>query len=342
MADQKQPPRQSTPRFRTDIYDFILPKKFRGALQDKVVIITGAVGAIGRGLAESFAVAGGKLVLTYNNTPPPAELKERCERFGAAAVEFVKCNVGELEGPAGCEALVKSTLEKYGRVDVLINNAGANGLGPIDAQDPRDFIRDIAVNFHGPYYLMRLLIPTFRKQRSGCVLNIASRAGTVAIPYSTSYCASKAALINLTACTQKEMDVEELDDVHLYSLHPGGIKSAMTLKKYATESVNNLPPQARAWFANALDVYNDSPYLNGMVCVALATGVGKKVLRGKYFDVGQDLEDVLAQAEAIKADPDLYSLHTSFLGELTNSGAPPGGYYAEDIKFDFPGFDVGK
>ena len=98
------------------------------------------------------------------------------------------------------------------------------------AQDPRDFIHDIAVNFHGPYYLMRLLLPKFREQRSGCVLNIASRAGTVAIPYSTSYCASKAALINLTACTQREMDVEGLDDVHLYSLHPGGIKSAMTLK----------------------------------------------------------------------------------------------------------------
>jgi hypothetical protein len=105
--------------------------------------------------------------------------------------------------------------------------------------------------------------------------------------------------------------------------------------------VNNLPPQARAWFANALDVYNDSPYLNGMVCVALATGIGKRVLRGKYFDVGQDLEDVLAQAEAIKADPDLYSLHTSFLGELTNSGVPPGGYRAEEHKFDFPGFGVG-
>jgi short-subunit dehydrogenase len=88
----------------------------------------------------------------------------------------------------------------------------------------------MAVNFHGPYYLMRLLLPKFREQRSGCVLNIASRAGTVAIPYSTSYCASKAALISLTACTQKEMDVEGLEDVHLYSLHPGGIKSAMTLK----------------------------------------------------------------------------------------------------------------
>jgi NAD(P)-dependent dehydrogenase (short-subunit alcohol dehydrogenase family) len=100
----------------------------------------------------------------------------------------------------------------------------------IYTQDPRDFAHDMAVNLNGPYYLMRLLLPHFRAQRSGCVLNIASRAGTVAIPYSTSYCASKAALINLTACVQKEMDVEGLDDVHLYSLHPGGIKSAMTLK----------------------------------------------------------------------------------------------------------------
>ena len=101
----------------------------------------------------------------------------------------------------------------------------------MDAQPPEDFIHDLSVNLHGPYYLMRLLLPHFRTQKSGCVLNISSRAGTVAIPYSTSYCASKAALINLTSCVQKEMDIEGLgEDVHLYSIHPGGIKSAMTLK----------------------------------------------------------------------------------------------------------------
>ena len=108
--------------------------------------------------------------------------------------------------------------------------------------------------------------------------------------------------------------------------------------EYAAESVANLPPQARDRYTNTLDIYNDSPYLNGMVCVALATGVGKHALRGKYFDVGQDLEDVLSQADALRADPDLYSLHTSFLGELTNSGMPPGGYHAEEQKFEFPGF----
>ncbi|KAK3320352.1 hypothetical protein B0T19DRAFT_286238 [Cercophora scortea] len=335
MTEPQSGEPQFTPRFRNDVYPFIHPKKFKGSLQDKVTIITGAAGAIGQGLAESFAVAGANLVLTYNNTPPPPTLKERCLAFGASGVTFIKCNVAELEG---CEDLVRQAVELNGRVDILINNAGANGLGPMYAQDPRDFIRDIAVNFHGPYYLMRLLIPKFREQGSGCVLNIASRAGTVAIPYSTSYCASKAALINLTACTQKEMDVEGLDGIHLYSLHPGGIKSAMTLKKYGEESVSNIPPQARGWFSKALDIYNDSPYLNGMVCVALATGLAKEALKGKYFDVGQDLEDVLAQTPAILADPDLYSLHTTFLGSLGNGGVPPGGYQAPETPFEFPGF----
>lgn len=95
-------------------------------------------------------------------------------------------------------------------------------------QEPQDFIHEMAVNFHGPYYLVRLLMPHFRAQRHGCVLNIASRAGAIYIPFSTGYCASKAALINLTGCVQKEVDVDGLNDIHLYALHPGGVQSEMT------------------------------------------------------------------------------------------------------------------
>lgn len=100
----------------------------------------------------------------------------------------------------------------------------------LHSQDPKEFIQQLAVNFHGPYYLMRFAMPVFREQASGCIINIASRAGTVDIPFSTSYCSSKAALINLTACTQKECDVEGYQDIHLYSLHPGGVVSEMTLQ----------------------------------------------------------------------------------------------------------------
>ncbi len=173
-------------------------------------------------------MAGCNLFLVYNRTPPPPALEARCKQFGAAGVTFVQCNVSELES---CERLVAQVLEATGgRADVLVNNAGANMLSPMYAQDPRDFLYDMAVNFNGPYCLMRLLMPTFRAQRSGCVINIASRAGTVVIPWSTSYCASKAALINLTGCVQKEADAEGFTDIHLYSLHPGGVRSAMVEK----------------------------------------------------------------------------------------------------------------
>lgn len=145
MGDPESPP-QFIPRFRNDVYPFIYPAKFRGSLQDKVALITGAAGAIGQGLAESFAVAGAKLVLTYNNTPPPPTLEERCLKFGASSVTYVKCNVASLEG---CEDLVKKvcvwptsnlyeaiadsekSIDAHGTVDILINNAGANGLGPV-------------------------------------------------------------------------------------------------------------------------------------------------------------------------------------------------------------------
>lgn len=89
-------------------------------------------------------------------------------------------------------------------------------------------------------------------------------------------------------------------------------------------------------FKNWLDIYIDSPYLNGMVCVALATGVAKEWLRGKYFDVNQDLEDVVLQSAAVKANPLLYSLHTSFVGGLPNDGGPPD--RPRDAPFNFPGF----
>ncbi|KAB5559600.1 hypothetical protein GE09DRAFT_61438 [Coniochaeta sp. 2T2.1] len=347
---------QFPPRLHNEVYPFIYPKKFQGSLHDKVTIITGAAGTIGKALAECFAVAGAKLVLVYNRTRPSLEFEARCASLGARGVTLIQCNVADLEG---CKSLVAQVVDTEGKVDILINNAGANSLGPVSLrysrhgaitvkltipnhqkmhlQDPEQFIQEFQVNFHGPYALMRLLLPVFREQRSGCILNIASRAGTVDIPYSASYCSSKAALINLTGCTQKEIDIDGLSDVNLYSLHPGGVKSEMTVKKYSDESLKKLPEDGAKRFKGLLSPegpYTDSPYLNGMVCVALANGIAKDVLKGKYFDVGHDLEDVLAQSEAIKKDPELYSLHTTFLGGLSNLNATE---RPNDKPFEFPG-----
>ena len=79
--------------------------------------MTGAAGAIGQSLAESFAVAGTKLVLTYNRTPPPAELEARCLRLGAASVHFIKCNVAEL---GGCQSLVDQVYLEHNFLSPLL------------------------------------------------------------------------------------------------------------------------------------------------------------------------------------------------------------------------------
>lgn len=85
-----------------------------------------------------------------------------------------------------------------------------------------------------------------------------------------------------------------------------------------------------------LDSMKDSAHLSGMVSVALATGVAKRALKGRYFDVQQDLEDVVAQAAAIEMDPELYGLHTRFLGGLPNDGGTE--HEAPEERFEFPGW----
>lgn len=82
-------------------------------------------------------------------------------------------------------------------------------------------------------------------------------------------------------------------------------------------------------------MYIDSPYLNGMTCVALACGIGKDCLRGRYIDVNHDLEDIVKQADAIKADKDLYGLVTKFPGGMKNDG---GGERVPETPFEFPGW----
>lgn len=90
----------------------------------------------------------------------------------------------------------------------------------------------MAVNLNGPYFLMRLVLPDFLARRRGCIINMASRAGTTTGPLLIDYHTSKTALIRLTACVQAEVDLHKVEDVHLYSLHPGAVVSDMSKGTY--------------------------------------------------------------------------------------------------------------
>ncbi|KAI8411397.1 hypothetical protein FOFC_07991 [Fusarium oxysporum] len=231
----------------------------------------GSAGTIGRALAECFAVAGAKLVLIFNRTPAKPEFKEQCTKLGASSVTFIQCNISDL---TSCRELVAKTEKSVGSIDVLINNAGVDHLGP-------------------------------------------------------------AALIRLTSCWQLELDLTGYDDIHMYALHPGAVPSELT-SSGSTAGFFAEYPHVGEMLLDTLKNFKDSPYLSGMASVALATGIAKGALKGKYFDVQQDLDDVITQASEIRADPELYTLNTKFLGDLENDGGTEK-RPAED-PFHFPGF----
>lgn len=166
--------------------------------------------------------------------------------------------------------------------------------------------------------LTSLALPNMIERKSGCIINIASRAGTVTVPFASAYSASKAALIRATGCIQAELEVDNLgNDIHLYALHPGAVPTK--IQRPADPDVNAMYPTMSAKWATFHKAMNDDPYLCGQTCVFLATGKGK-ALRGKYFDVEQDIATVVGAGEEVIKREQIYELGVQFLGGLPNDG----------------------
>ncbi|RKL12928.1 hypothetical protein BFJ70_g16061 [Fusarium oxysporum] len=239
-------PIEVAPRLHNEIYSTISPDKFSNSFNGQVVVVTGetdghcevrieidkslgASGTIGQAIAQSFARAGADLYLVAFKSPNLEDIKEKCLYEGAGRVVTGRYDLSQ---PEACESLQRDAIDAMGHVDVLVNNAGVPGVRMFHTQNPSDFTKDIAVNLHGPVHLLRLFLPHFMDRRMGCVINVVSRAGTVDVPFNSSYSTSKAALIRLTGCVQMEVDMLGLHDIHLYAMHPGAVLTGITKGTY--------------------------------------------------------------------------------------------------------------
>ncbi|KAJ0155864.1 Pyridine nucleotide-disulfide oxidoreductase domain-containing protein 2 [Fusarium oxysporum f. sp. albedinis] len=283
-------------------------------------------------MAECFSVAGAHLILTYNRNKPSLDFLNRFHALGAAAATPIHCNVSDLDSS---QNLIKELDSPVGKIDILINNAGVDSIGPMHIKDPAAIIKDLAINLHGPLFLMRLAMPGFIQAGRGTIINIASRGGTVDLPFNTTYSTRKAALIQLTSSWQAELQLGGHDGIQLYAIHPGAVPSQMTSAVHPEEIMGEYSHLVKG-MAQVLENFKDSPYLSGMVSVALATGIAKDCLNGKYFDVQQDLGDVIAQASALRDNSDLYKMQVAFLGDLPNNGGTEN--IAPEKAFNFPGY----
>ncbi|KAG7428160.1 Epidermal retinol dehydrogenase 2 [Fusarium oxysporum f. sp. raphani] len=292
------------PRIYIEIYPFLHPSKFRNSLKGEVVLITRALGTIAGATAESFATAGASIFLSDIQPSLPDSTKDRLLHLGADTVHYSRCDVGN---PKDCQELVEQVTSAVGVVDVLINGAGVVGLRVFHKQDPALFFRDMAINFNG-----------FIERRRG-------------------YCTSKAALVKLTSILQAEVDeVAPSSDIHLYAIHPAAVRSVMRTADGQQDATLEEFPQVISRLAEWTKRFTGSPYLAGMPCVGLATGIAKDALMGRYYDVEQDLEDIIPQAALLKADPLLHTLHISMFGSLEREE----GVIAREAEasFDFPDF----
>ncbi|MCB0213301.1 MAG: SDR family oxidoreductase [Anaerolineae bacterium] len=182
-------------------------------VQNKVVIITGASMGIGAATARIFAEAGAKLVLAARS----ADKLEAVALSLPAEAETLTVPT-DVTDPAQVRALIEQTVEHFGRIDILINNAGRAVAGWIATVDPDNYRQIIELNLLGPLHGIQAVVPKMKEQGGGVIINVSSNVSKMAIPGIGTYASTKYALNGLSLTARNELAA---DNIRVVLFHPG-------------------------------------------------------------------------------------------------------------------------
>ncbi|MFQ5532567.1 MAG: SDR family oxidoreductase [Candidatus Methylomirabilales bacterium] len=166
-----------------------------------VVIITGASSGIGRETALHFAREKARVVLVARRQERLQDLEREIHGLGAEVLS-IPTDVAQRDQ---VEAMVQQTLQRLGRVDVLVNNAGTGLIALVEETTPEDMEAILKVNFLGAFYGIHAVLPVMQKQASGHIINVSSIIGKRGVPLYGAYCASKFALLGLSESLRMEL-----------------------------------------------------------------------------------------------------------------------------------------
>jgi NADP-dependent 3-hydroxy acid dehydrogenase YdfG len=188
----------------------------------KVVVITGASSGIGKSTATLLAAQGAKVVLGARRSNRIDALVQEIKASGGNAIGFAT----DVTKRAEVESLIRRAVDTFGRVDVLVNNAGIMPIAPIEALKVDEWDRQIDVNIKGLLYGVAAALPYMQKQKSGHIINMASVFGIkMFAPGGTVYCATKAAVRALTEGLRMELHSQ---NIRCTMISPGAIATELS------------------------------------------------------------------------------------------------------------------
>src|SRR2546430_8726813 len=195
-----------------------LIRTHRFSLRNKIFVITGGSRGLGLVLARQICAAGGKVALIARDGDELGRAKADLARRGGAvlAVQSDLLDTGQIQ------SVVRQIIDRFGKIDVLINNAGIIEVGPLEHMTREDFERAMRLHFWAPLELISQIIPEMRTWGGGRIVNISSIGGKLAVPHLAPYSASKFALTGLSDAFRAELAP---DNIHVTTVAPGMMRT---------------------------------------------------------------------------------------------------------------------
>ena len=240
-------------------------------ISGKSIIITGASSGIGEATAKMLAERGAKLMLAARRADKLDKLVAEIEAAGGTAAY----QVVDVTKHSQVQALADETLKQYGKIDVMVNNAGIMPLSRLDQLLVEEWDRTIDINIKGVLYGIAAVLPAMQKAQSGHIINISSVAGHLVFPNAAVYCGTKYAVRAITEGLRQEIG----KDIRCTIISPGAV---------ATELTNHITDETAAKGANQL-------YEIAIGAEAVASAIAYAIEQPKEVDINEILLRPTAQ-----------------------------------------------
>jgi NAD(P)-dependent dehydrogenase (short-subunit alcohol dehydrogenase family) len=280
-----------------------------GGLQGQVAVVTGAGRGIGRAIAEELAAAGAAVAVLARSAHELAGTVRRIEQAGGRALALP----ADVTDATLVDRAFADVERNLGRIDLLVNGVGALGpLGPFWTVDLEAWWQALEVVLRSHVLCTRVVLPGMIARRRGRIVNVASGAGAMVIPYFSSYNTAKTALLRFTECVAVEA---ARHGVSVFAIGPGTVRTTMS------EQALNSPEGRRwlPWFGRVFEAGLDLPPERAARLVGVLASGRADGLAGRFLRVSDDIDAMLARLADIRRD----KLYTLRVQELASSGGNP-------------------